>query len=64
MSLLEKVPGLDKLPPGALEIVGVLLGIIFEMLRKGATDEAQEEALMQAAEETKRILDKRKFGGG
>jgi hypothetical protein len=62
MSVLDSIPGLNKLPPGAGEIVTSLLGIIFDLLRKGGSDEAQEEALMQAGEEAKRLLDKRKFG--
>ena len=63
MSLIDSIPGLNKIPPAALEIVLVMLGIVFDMLRKGASEDAQEEALMRAGEESKRLLDKRKFGG-
>lgn len=61
--LLSKLPGFNRLPPGAVEVILVLFGIILELIRKGGTDEAQEEALMTAAEESKRLLDKKKFGG-
>ena len=62
--LLKYIPGLDQLPPGALEVIFALFAIILKLALKGGTDDAQEEALMSAAEESKRLLDKKKFGGG
>jgi hypothetical protein len=63
-SLLKEIPGFDKLPPSALEVILVLFGIILNLIIKGGTDEAQDEALMAAGEEAKRLADKKKFGGG
>lgn len=63
-NFLSSLPGFSKLPPGALEVIMALFGIILNLALKGGTDEAQEEALMQAGEESKRLLDKKRFGGG
>lgn len=60
MSILRALKGI---PPGAVEIITALVGLIIELIRAGGNDAAQEEALMTAQEEIKRQLDKRKFGG-
>lgn len=53
---------LAHVPPLAADIVAVLLGIIFKLIRANGDADAQDEALMTAQEEIKRLLDKRKFG--
>lgn len=54
---------IPQVPPGALDIVMALLGIIFRLINSGGDEKAQEEALMSAQEEAKRLMDKRRFGG-
>lgn len=56
-----KRAGVD-VPTPAAEIAVSLIGIVVKMVGAGGTDAAQEEALMSAQEEAKRLLDKRKFG--
>jgi hypothetical protein len=50
------------IPPWALAAIGSLLGVVLKLVN-AATDAEREEALMLAAEEIKRALDARKFGG-
>ncbi len=57
MSLLENIPA------GAADLVVELLSAAFKLVRAADNEEAQEEAAMEAAEATKKFLDRKKFGG-
>lgn len=50
-----------KLPKETGEIILKLIGSIFDLIRAGNDEAAQEEALMTIAEHTKEELDRRKF---
>ena len=53
---------IPNIPQPAVEIVMALLAIIFRLVQAGGDEAAQEEALMSAPEEAKRIMDKKRFG--
>ena len=53
---------LSKVPPPVAEAVIGLVGAVFNLIT-AETDSQREEALMEAAEVTKRALDAQKFGG-
>jgi hypothetical protein len=62
LSLIDAVADAINVPAGVLEIVVSLGRVILDLVRSSGDEEAQRNALMTAQEETKRLLDKRKFG--
>lgn len=53
---------LSKVPPPVAEAVIGLVGAVFQLIMAGS-DQEREDALMTAAEVTKKALDAQKFGG-
>lgn len=53
---------LGKVPAPVMEVVMALLGAVVKLVMADTSAE-REEALMQAAEATKKALDAEKFGG-
>lgn len=54
---------MKRVPPDTAELVVSLLSSVFGLIA-AKNDEEKEEAAMEAAEATKRYLDRKKFGGG
>ncbi len=52
-----------NVPVGVVDIISKLLFAIFGLIKAGDDMDAQEAVLMQAQEDMKAELDRRKFGG-